>query len=68
MSNYQLMGIINRSRRCKMKLLINCNIYIYNVLHYYYNMIQSMDQRRSDGSGSYGLTGVGAVLNNYNIY
>ena len=44
-----------------MKLLINYNIYIYNIIYYYYYMIQSMDQRRSDESGSYGLTGVGAV-------
>ena len=34
MSNEQLMGIINRSRRGKMKLLINYNIYIITFLLY----------------------------------
>ena len=61
MSNYQLMGIINRSRRGKIILLINYYIYIYYIIYYYYYMIELMDQRRIDGSGSYGLTGVGAV-------
>ena len=44
-----------------MKLLINYNKYIYIIITLLQSIEASMDQRRSDGSGSYGLAGVGAV-------
>ncbi len=69
MSNKQLMGITNRSRRGKMKLLINHNIYIIITLLLYDTIVGSekerwirelwLDMSRCDKM---------EVLNNYNIY